>query len=307
MKLEDQLRGAIRLKQYSRRTEESYVAWYRRFVRWHGLRHPKEMGAEEVTAFLTHLAVNRGVGAVSQNQALNALVFLYREVLKIELEGINAKRAKRSRRLPIVLTTGEMGELLKAVKGEVGLVCKLLYGCGLRVAEALALRIKDVDLEGGKVEVRGGKGGKDRVVPLPKSLREALVEHRARVEQLHRADREAGLAGVALPQAMETKQPRAGKLWVWFWMFPAMGISEDPRPSTHSTSPRQAGSGPCGTGVRRPIGGLKVCRRHHLHEIGVSRELARAAVLAKLNKRVTAHCPIRLRSGPMAAAYYERL
>ena len=264
MKLEDQLRGALRLKQYSRRTEETYAGWYRRYVIWHGMRHPQEMGVPEVEAFLTHLAVNRGVGAGSQNQALNALIFLYREVLKVELEGIDAKRAKRSRRLPLVLTTGEVGELLKAVKGEAGLLCKLLYGCGLRVSEALALRIKDVDLAGGKVEVRGGKGGKDRVLPLPKSLRQPLGEQRARVEQMHRADRKAGLPGVALPQALGTKHPAAAESWPWFWMFPGANPAEDPR------------------------SGLQ--RRHHLHEIGVSRELARAARLAGLEKRVTAHC-----------------
>ena len=273
VKLEDQLRGAIRLKHYSRKTEETYAGWYRRYVLWHGKRHPREMGAAEVEAFLTHLAVNRGVGAVSQNQALNALVFLYREVLKIELEGIEAKRAKQTRRLPIVLTTGEVGEVLKAVKGEHGLICKLLYGCGLRVTEALRLRIKDVDLAGGKVEVRGGKGDKDRVIPLPKSLKQPLAEHRARVEQMFAADRKAGLAGVTLPGAMETKHAGTGESWPWFWMFPGAGFSDDPRPS--------ANSGPGGTGVER---------RHHLHEVGVSRELRRAAKLASLSKRVTAHC-----------------
>jgi integron integrase len=222
------------------------------------------MGAPEVEAFLTHLAVNRGVAAVSQNQALNALVFLYREVLKVELAGIDAKRAKHAPRLPIVLTTEEMGALLKAVKGEAGLVCKLIYGCGLRVAEALRLRIKDVDMEGGKVEVRGGKGDKDRVIPLPRSLRQPLGEHRARVEQMHAADRKAGLAGVHLPQALETKHPAAAGSWPWYWMFPSGSLSDDPR-----------------SGLRR---------RHHLHEIGISRELARAVKMAGLEKRVTAHC-----------------
>ncbi len=264
MKLEDQLRGAIRLKQYSLRTEETYVGWYRRFVLWHGKRHPREMGTAEVEAFLTHLAVNRGVAAVSQNQALNALLFLYREVLKIELAGIDARRAKHSRRLPLVLTVGEMGELLKAVKGETGLVCKLIYGCGLRVSEALRLRVKDVDLAGGKLEVRAGKGDKDRAIPLPRSLAQPLTEHRARVEQVFRADRKAGLSGVLLPHALETKHRAAGESWPWFWMFPAASFSEDPR----------AG----------------VARRHHLHEIGISRELARAGKLAGLDKRVTAHC-----------------
>ena len=264
MKLEDQLRGAIRLKHFSYRTEEAYVGWYRRFVLWHGKRHPGTMGAAEVEAFLTHLAVNRGLGAVSQNQAMNALMFLYREVLKMELTGIEAKRAKHTRRLPIVLTAGEVGELLKGVKGEAGLVCKLIYGCGLRVAEALALRIKDVDLAGNKVEVRGGKGGKDRVLTLPKTLRQPLGEHLARVERVHRADRKAGLPGVVLPGALTTKSAGMAESWVWFWAFPAQSPTEDPRSGTR--------------------------RRHHLHEIGISRELARAAKLAELTKRVTAHC-----------------
>ena len=225
---------------------------------------PEKWASRRSEAFLTHLAVNRGVAAVSQNQALNALVFLYREVLKMEFEGINAKRAKHSRRLPLVLTTEEMAELLKGVKGEAGLVCKLLYGCGLRLAEALALRIKDVDLAGHKVEVRGGKGDKDRVLPLPKSLGQPLAEHRGRVEQMHRADRKGGLPGVMLPHAMGTKHPGVEASWPWFWMFPSESLSVDPR-----------------TGVKR---------RHHLHEIGISRELARAAKMADSTKRVTAHC-----------------
>jgi integron integrase len=263
MKLEDQLRGAIRLKQYSYRTEETYVGWYRRYVLWHGKRHPAEMGVAEVEAFLKHLAVNRGLAAVSQNQALNALLFLYGEVLKIELEGIDAKRAKHQKRLPVVLTTGEVAELMKGVRGAAGLVCKLLYGCGLRVAEALALRIKDVDLNGTKLEVRGGKGDKDRVITLPKSLLQPLAEHRERVELIHQSDRAAGIPGVFLPHAMATKHPAAAASWEWFWMFPSGSLSTDPR------------SG--------------VVRRHHLHEIMISRELTRAAKLAGVTKRVTAH------------------
>ena len=173
MKLEDQLRSAIRLKHFSLRTEESYVGWYRRFVIWHGKKHPAEMGEAEVEAFLTHLAVERKLAAVSQNQALNALVFLYREVLQKELSGVNAQRAKQTKRLPVVLTQGEVAELLKAVKGEAGIICKLLYGCGLRVAEGLALRVKDVDLNGGTVTVRSGKGDKDCLSRLLRLLRPA--------------------------------------------------------------------------------------------------------------------------------------
>jgi integron integrase len=263
MKLEDQLRHAIRSKHFSIRTEGSYVGWYRRFVLWHGKKHPAEMGEAEVGAFLTHLAVERGLAAVSQNQALNALVFLYREVLKRELGGVDAKRAKHTKRLPVVLTQGEVAELLKGVRGEAGIVCKLLYGCGLRVAEALALRVNDVDLNGGTVTVRGGKGDKDRVVTLPKTLLQPLTEHRARIEQLHKQDRATGLAGVYLPHAMAVKHPAAAESWEWFWLFPANAPSDDPR-----------------SGLRR---------RHHWHEINVSRELARAARMAGVTKRVTAH------------------
>lgn len=181
--LEQRLRGAIRLKQYSRQTELSYVQWYKQYVRFQAkvcgkMRHPAEMGTEEVSAFLTNLAVNRKLAASSQNQALNALVFLYRDVLKVELAGIDAVRAKRQQHLPVVLTQEEVSTLLAGVKGDAGLAVKLLYGCGLRVAEVLALRIKDVDVSGGKIEVRGGKGDKDRVMTLPKSLLEPIRVHR---------------------------------------------------------------------------------------------------------------------------------
>jgi site-specific recombinase XerD len=291
VKLEEQLKNAIRLKHYSYRTEESYVGWYRRYVLWHGKRHPAEMGTAEVEAFLTHLAVNRGLAAVSQNQALNALLFLYREVLKIELEDINAKRAKHHKRLPVVLTSEETAALLQGVKGDAGHVCKLLYGCGLRLAEALTLRIKDVDFKGGTVAVRGGKGDSrdewresrqteqsearrgpeprggsginDRILTLPKSMRQPLTEHQARIKQLHEADRREGLAGVALPQAMAVKHPAAAESWEWFWLFPGNQPSTDPRSGIH--------------------------RRHHLHDVNISRELARSSKLAGITKRVTAH------------------
>lgn len=176
--LEERLRGVIRLKQYSGQTEETYVQWYKRYVRFHAqvcgkMRHPQEMGAEEITAFLTNLAVNKNLSASSQNQALNALVFLYKEVLKLSLEGIDATRAKKAKHLPVVLTQDEVKTLLAGVKGDAGLAVKLLYGCGLRVAEALALRVKDVDVGGGKIEVRGGKGDKDCLSRLLRLLRPA--------------------------------------------------------------------------------------------------------------------------------------
>ncbi len=262
--LEGQLRGVLRKLHYAHKTEESYVGWYRRYVLWHGKKHPRDLGTAEVTAFLTHLAVNRNVSAGTQNQALNAIVFLYRQVLEIELEGIDAERAKRTKRLPVVLTQSEVGQLLKCLSGDTtALVVRLLYGCGLRVTETLTLRIKDVDLEGGKIEIRGGKGDKDRIISLPKSLVPVLREHRSRIQQWHEADRRDGVPGVELPNAIAVKNPSAGTSWPWFWFFPGKALSEDPR------------SG--------------ITRRHHLHEIGVTRELTRAAKLANLPRRVTAH------------------
>jgi site-specific recombinase XerD len=191
--LEDQLRGAIRRKQYSRKTEDAYAMWYRQYVRFHArlsgqMRHPADLGAAEVSSFLTHLAQNRDVAASTQNQALNALVFLYSQVLKSPLVGIEAARAKVKRHLPVVLTVDEVKSLLAHVKGDAGLAVRLLYGCGLRVAEVLALHIKDVDMQGGKLEVRGGKGDKDRVISLPRSLLPALNDHQKRVRAVYEAD-----------------------------------------------------------------------------------------------------------------------
>jgi integron integrase len=267
-KLEDRLREVIRLKQYSPRTEETYVQWYRRFVLFHKERrgmavHPAEMGAAEIEAFLTDLAVEREVAASSQNQALNALVFLYREVLKVPLEGIEATRAKHNKRLPVVLTQEEVSAVLASVKGDAGLAIKLLYGCGLRVAEVQALRVKDVDIGGNKLEVRGGKGDKDRVITLPKSLQQPLKEHLGRIKAMYEADRRDGIPGVHLPHAMAVKNPSAAESWPWFWFFPSARVYLDHEKGLHG--------------------------RHHLHDIMVSRELARATKLANLSKRVTAH------------------
>lgn len=261
--LEEQLRGVLRKKQYSIKTEETYVGWYRQYVRWHGKRHPQEMGVAEVEAFLTHLAVNRGVAAATQNQALNSILFLYKEVLGIELAGIDAQRAKRTRRLPTVLTQGEVAALLKEVDGEAGLVCQLLYGCGLRIAETLSLRVKDVHLAAGNLEIRGGKGDKDRTMVLPKALLEPLREHLKKVRRYYDEDRREERPGVALPHALAEKNPGAAVSWPWFWFFPSRSRSEDPRSGE--------------------------VRRHHLHEISVTRELGRAAAIAGLTRRVTAH------------------
>ena len=262
--LERELIGVLRKEHYSLKTEKSYVGWYRRFVIWNGKRHPRNLGAAEISAFLTHLAVNLAVSAATQNQALNAIVFLYKHVLRKPIEGIKAERAKHRKRLPTVLTTQEIACLLQGVSTEpAGLAVRLLYGFGLRVSEVLSLRIKDVDLMGGKLEIRAGKGDKDRVVGLPKSLVAALRGHRTQVRRWYEADRFTGAPGVALPNAFAEKNPRAAESWPWFWFFPSKSKSLDPR----------AG----------------IARRHHLHEIGITRELEHAATLAQLSRRVTAH------------------
>lgn len=265
MKLEDHIREVMRRKQYSIRTEESYVLWYKQYVKYHGLRHPSEMGAKEVEKFLTYLAVTRGVVAATQNQALNALVFLYREVLGVAIEGIDALRAKESKRLPVVLSVEEIRRLLAVMEGEEAVMARLLYGCGLRVMECLRLRIKDVDLSGGKVEVRAGKGDKDRVLTLPKSLVAALKDQVARCRVLHEQDRADEIAGVWMPGALDVKDGgAAGKSFAWYWVFPQEERSKDPRAD-----------------------GL--VRRHHAHEARVSRALAKAVKMSGLEKKVTAH------------------
>jgi integron integrase len=225
--------------------------------------HPGEMGASEIECFLTHLAVNLDLAASSQNQALNALMFLYRTVLDLPVEGIDAMRAKRSQHLPVVLTQGEMAALLVAVKGDAGLAIKILYGCGLRVAEVLRLRVKDVDIAGGKLEVREGKGDKSRVLTLPKSLRQPLEDHLGRVKALYEADRRDGVPGVHLPHAMAVKNPGAATSWPWAWFFPSSRMHKDEGKGLHG--------------------------RHHLHEIIISRELNRVTALVGMAKRVTAH------------------
>lgn len=262
-RIEDRLREAIRERHYSRRTEEAYTMWYRQFVRFHKMRHPQEMGGEEITAFLRHLSVERDVAVETHRQALNALLFLFRQVLEREIDELELWRPRRAKRIPVVLTVDEVRALVGAMKGTEGLMVRLLYGCGLRLMECLRLRVKDVDPEAGVLTVRGGKGDKDRVVELPARLREPLREQTAYAQSLWEADRRAGQAGVEVPHAFAVKSPQAGEKWVWFWLFPAEGCSVDPR------------SG-------------KV-RRHHLHEARLSRALAVAAAVVALGKRVTAH------------------
>ena len=236
----------------------------RRFVLFHGKRHPAEMGAAEIADFLTHLAVEHQVAASTQNQALAALLFLYREVLHQDLGELpEATRARRTKRLPVVLSREEARRLLARIDGAPGLVARLLYGSGLRLLEALRLRVQDLDFERREVLVRAGKGDKDRRTTLAVALVAGLRDHLARVHALWERDRRAGVAGVELPHALDRKYPRAGEAWAWQWVFPAPALSLDPRSGIH--------------------------RRHHLHETRIQRAFRRALAEAGIPKPATPH------------------
>jgi integron integrase len=213
-KLLDQVRDVIRVKHYSIRTEESYVDWIRRYILFHNKRHPKDMGRIEVEAFLTHLAVKGNVAASTQNQALSALLFLYREVLKIEFDApLDAVRAKKPARLPVVLTRAETQQVIEGMTGTYQMMAKLLYGSGLRLMECVRLRVKDVDFERREIVVRDPKGGHERVTMLSASLVAPLQEHLKRVKLLHEQDLAAGYGHVYLPYALDRKYPNAAKEW----------------------------------------------------------------------------------------------
>lgn len=263
-KLLDRLRDAIRLRHSSLRTEEAYVAWVRRFILFHGKRHPLEMGAAEINAFLTHLAVEGHVSASTQNQAFSAILFLYQKVLEADPGHIaGVVRAVHPRRLPVVLTRPEVRAVLRRLEGVPRLVCGLLYGSGLRVLEGLRLRVKDVDFARGELTVRQGKGDKDRVTVLPAAVRQGLQRHLDEVRRLHERDRAEGHGRVWLPDALARKYPNAGREWAWQYVFPAARRGVDPRDQQ--------------------------VRRHHLHETVIQRAVRAAARQAGLAKPVTPH------------------
>jgi len=229
-KLLDQVRDAIRARHMSYRTEEAYVHWIKRFVFFHHKRHPAEMGPGEITQFLTALAVERHVSASTQNQALAALLFLYRDVFGRDpgwLDGI--VRAKRPQRLPVVLARTEVSALLSVLDGVTWIMAMLLYGAGLRLSECLRLRVKDVEFTRNEIVVRQGKGDKDRVTMLPAIVKEPLAAHLERVRRLHERDLAAGFGRVPLPDALARKYPNASREWGWQWLFPASKICRDPR------------------------------------------------------------------------------
>ena len=263
-RLLDLVREAVRYRHYSLSTERAYCHWVRAFVRFHGLRHPREMGPAEVEAFLSHLANSRTVSASTHRQALSALLFLYREVLKVDLPWLNEiGRPHVDRRLPVVLTMDEVQRMLAALSGVNHLLTALLYGTGMRILEGLRLRVKDVDFDHGVIIVRDGKGGKDRVVMLPQSLRQALQQQLRLGHALWEADRTAQVPGVELPHALAQKYPRAGESWGWFWVFPQAALSTDSR-----------------TGVRR---------RHHAYPQTFRRALTLALRAAGVTKPATVH------------------
>jgi integron integrase len=229
-KLLDQVRDAIRLKHYSYKTEQSYVAWIRRYILFHNKRHPQEMGTEEVEAFLTHLAVTENVAASTQNQALSALIFLYRYVLQQPLtENVDAIRAKRSKHLPTVLTVAEVKAVLGAMTGTPQLMAELLYGTGMRLNEGLRLRVKDVDFGQQQIIVRDTKGKQDRRTVLPQRIVERLQAHLVLIRHQHQQDLSQGYGQVYLPYALERKYPNADRDWIWQYVFPANTRSKDPR------------------------------------------------------------------------------
>ena len=263
-KLLDQVRSVARLRHLSLRTEQAYSDWIRRFILFHRKRHPAEMGADEVRQFLSHLAVEGKVAASTQNVALCALLFLYRDVLGVELPYVDEiERAKRPVRVPVVFTRREVEGLLAQISGTYRLIASLLYGSGLRLMEALRLRVKDVDFDYMQVVVRDGKGEKDRRTVLPRPLADPLRHQLARVKLLHEQDLRDGHGTVFLPYALERKYPNASREWAWQYVFPASKLTPDPR------------------------GG--VIRRHHTSPDSVQREVKRALRQAGITKHGGCH------------------
>ncbi len=260
----NQLRQAIRVRHYSRRTEVAYVRWVRRYVLFHDKRHPADLGGEEVSRFLSWLAEERRVSASTQTQALSALLFLYRHVLRLDVPWMtDVVRAPARPKVPVVLTREEVRSVVRRLQGPERLVVMLLYGSGLRLLEALRMRVKDVDFDQDQIVVRGGKGDKDRVTMLPQSLKAEVRRHLSEVRVLHERDLGRGAGAVELPMALARKYPNAEREWAWQWAFPATRLTRDD-----------------------VTGSL---RRHHLHETVVQRAVTQAVREAELQKRATCH------------------
>lgn len=263
-KLMEQMTHALRARHYSLRTEQAYVHWIRRYVFFHNLRHPGELGEAEINAFLTHLAVDGKVSSSTQNQALSAILFLYRHILGREVGQIgNVIRASRPRHLPVVMSKDEVKTVISYLYGEKKIIATLLYGAGLRLMECLRLRVQDIDFEENQITVRNGKGDKDRVTMLPQSLKPMLAEHLRRVKHIHEKDLAAGWGTVELPEALERKYPRSPRAWEWQWVFPQERRWKNPQTKREG--------------------------RHHIDESLVQRAVKEAVARAGLSKRASCH------------------
>lgn len=263
-KLLDQLADKMGMKHYSRKTMDAYVTWCRRFIIFHGKRHPREMGRDEIEAYLNHLANKAHVASSTQNQAMHSILFMYRDLLGMEIHGIESMRAKESKRLPTVLSREDTAKVLNHVEGEpFNLMARLLYGCGLRLQECQQLRIKDIDFGLMTVTVRCGKGNKDRTVPLPNTLVKPLMDQMNIARHLWGIDQQRGMPGVYVPGGLERKYPNIGSEWGWFWVFPAQNYSVDPE--------------------------TKIRRRHYQYETGLQRAIRSASIKAGITKRVGPH------------------
>jgi len=262
--VEKRTRDALRLRHRSLSTEKTYLGWIRQFQKFVNDRQPTALEAKDLQSFLSHLAVEKKVSASTQNQALNAIIFLYRHILEKDIEGqVDSVRARQTRRLPVVLTPREVNAIFNTMSGVNRLMAQLIYGCGLRIHECLRMRIKDIDFERGLVIVRAGKGDKDRRTMLPETLETELSDHMNIIRDIHDADRKNNAAGVQLPGALERKYPNAGKEWPWFWLFPAQTLSVDP--ISH------------------------IMRRHHIHPSALQKAFKLAVDKAGIAKHVSVH------------------
>jgi len=264
-KLLDQLADQIRLKQYSPRTQKTYIFWVREYILFHHKRHPNEMGMPEITQFITHLTSDKKVSASTQNQALSSVLFLYRHVLKINLNetDLNLLRPQKGKVVPVVLSKAEAKLIISKMTGVYQIIAQILYGSGLRIMEAMRLRVKDIDFANRQIIVRDGKGGNDRPTMLPESVIKPLQIHLQQVKLIHEKDLADGFGTAYLPFALERKYSNANKEWIWQYIFPATTRFKD----------RETG----------------IIRRHHLHETAVQKAVKQATKLAKVNKRVSPH------------------
>lgn len=255
----------IRRKHYSYATEKNYVNWILRFIRYHNLRHPKDMAEKEIIEFLSYLANKRKVSSSTQNQALNAIIFLYKQVLSLDIGDLSSfARAKQGEYLPVVLSKREVKKIINSLEGVAQILTALLYGSGLRLKEALKIRVKDIDFERNQIIVKQGKGFKDRVVPFPQYIKEPVKKHLSKIySETYLKDKKEGKGGVYLPNALDKKFPEAPYEWQWYWAFPSFNLSRDPRSS--------------------------IIRRHHIHQSFLIRHIKRAARKANINKKITAH------------------